>query len=478
MFLNFSILKWIPWLLFVAGVFLMGFFDPYGGITLDGPWYLKQATFLLNGLGFNSLIPDYQYYQNYHYFFLWPPGYPLGIALISWLTSLKVWYSYKILNLLLYSWVYFTFSKKEQGPVFLLILSCSWFCDMAYQCWSDFPALMTSLIFINYLIIESRFSLKLLSILKIVLLYFVSVALRYQSGIIIIAFIPIIIQAMLNKEYSKFRNLLFVFFFLFISFLLFVYFNYHIHNKYPSLTRDSFNDIYKMFFIGLIKAFNFIFTPSIRFPGSLIFCLIVLMIFVIKIIKDKLLIIKIELYIYSLTSIAYLTITLLLSLNHAIGLGHERFYSVPLIFLSFGIVSSLNKIKFSSLLIFFSIILIAINYYAKPFYLNRINKGFIFSDRYLETEKRLKQYPEGSIVVFEDKWIEFIRPDLIGLSPYERSVGNIGLNFQTFLSKISGHKGSIYISVLDTNDIRILRYDTSVYNYMKKCSNSKIIKIK
>lgn len=50
-------------LLLALSVAALSYFDSYGGITMDAPWYLRLAQSIKEGNGFAVMSPDYVYYN-------------------------------------------------------------------------------------------------------------------------------------------------------------------------------------------------------------------------------------------------------------------------------------------------------------------------------------------------------------------------------------------------------------------------------
>ena len=83
-----------------CSILIKSYFNFNGYITPDSGYYLALANHIINGEGF--LISAYEYGGGKNEFFsTWPVGYPLLIFFISELTNLEVFWSSKVVNIIL-----------------------------------------------------------------------------------------------------------------------------------------------------------------------------------------------------------------------------------------------------------------------------------------------------------------------------------------------------------------------------------------
>ncbi|MBI3235539.1 MAG: hypothetical protein HYZ42_16115 [Bacteroidetes bacterium] len=477
-------------ILILFSVVINSYFDPFGGITLDAPWYLKLSKSLANNEGFNTLSPDYIYYEDKHYCYLWPPLYPICIAAISKLTTLPVWLNYKIVNLL---FILFTFYKiqnhfKLNSLLYLLPFFMAYIIEMNYQCWSELPLVcLLTIYFIELTKLEKQDKISNSSILSLFVLNLLMVFTRYQAVIVIVSLLIYIYKYYKLKQTSNLKKILTYTIALLIIEFSFIYFNFYQHNKIVyavSLSYTQIKDIIASIFIQLFKQINFLFCDSITawwlFPASLLMGWIGFKKLKLKdALKSFNYNLRFDILAIAIVGIIYLALPILMRGSNAVGIAHSRFYTVFFFCIIWGILLMVKPETITNVRPFitgFIFLSISINVIGKNIYINKILNQELFSDRLSKLENKYKNIPEGAILAFSDKWAEFLRPDLYTVSPYENVMGSLSLPMNEFLTKLKEQNKTIYIEII--KDHRMNRYDSTVKNYMLSHQNEDFIILK
>lgn len=466
-------------LLLACSVAVSSWFDPYGGLSLDAPWYLKLSQSLADGCGFNVLSPDYKFYDKPHYMYLWPPLYSIGIACIAKATTLPVWISYKILNLLLILFVFKQIYKhfNENGFYYVSIFFTAYILDMSYQCWSEMPMIcILSLYFIQLAKLDESNQINWRNMLLIIVLNLLLVGIRYQAIIALLALIPFIIKFFKAKRQYEAYILLFTLIFLILVESLFIYFNFILHNKIVyqvPFDLKAAKELIATVFYQLVKQLNFLFSNAI----SAWYLLPISLMMGYLLIKQKPTYIKLSSaenktskYAIILISILYLTIPILMRIGNAVGLAHDRFYTVSMFCIIWASIALFSKSKLldNKIMLMFIGLSWSINTIGKYIYINQVLHQEVFIERFERLEKKYAKLPSNTSVAFADKWIEFIRPDIISVSPYEKVMGPLSEPMDSFLCQVKRHRKNIYIEIIPSENQRVNRYDVSVKNYMLK----------
>ncbi len=478
----------IPFGLIIISVAINSYFDPYGGITLDAPWYLKLSQSIADDKGFNVLSPDYQFYFDYHFFHLWPPLYPLCIGLLSKLTSIPIWFSFKLVNLI---FIFFAFRKihkyfNQYSLVFLSLFFGGYMLDMYYQCWSEVPLICVfSLYFIELQKLQISNNVTIKNIIKLSLYNLVLVGIRYQAIIAILGLAVFAIKFYKQRDFKNFKYLVWTCIFLFIVEVVFIYANYFIWNKIHynvPLDFSVIKDIIATISIQFFNQINFLFCQSIT-----AWFLLPISIIAAYILYSKTIIKKTGSFYPNALAISvgcmgilYITLPILMRANNAIGIAHYRFYSVAIFCLFWSILSIYiysKRIHINIYLILFMCVSFFINTFGKNYYIAKVKNIQNFASRFEEINKKYSHIPDKSIVVFADKWIEFIRPEIESISPYENIMGDLSLPIDSFIAKLKLQPKDIYIEVIKKEDLRVKRYHKSVELYMQKHQAEEFVKI-
>jgi hypothetical protein len=118
-----------------------------------------------------------------------------------------------------------------------------------------------------------------------------------------------------------------------------------------------------------------------------------------------------------------------------------------------------------------------INTFGKNYYIAKVKNIHNFASRFEEINHKYSHIPNKSIVVFADKWIEFIRPEIESISPYENIMGNLSLPIDSFIAKLKLQPKDIYIEIIKNGDLRVKRYHNSVEVFMQKHQDEEFVKI-
>jgi hypothetical protein len=150
----------------------------------------------------------------------------------------------------------------------------------------------------------------------------------------------------------------------------------------------------------------------------------------------------------------------------AVGIAHDRFYTFFLTCILTGLFLALpfQPRPWLTLLILASFI---INAGVKNVYINMVQKQEVFTERFNTMQRRYQHIPRGSILVFGDKWSEFIRPDIYSISPYENVMGSLSWKPEPFFKLMQKQGRPVYIEFLSPEDPKLKRYHPEFREWMK-----------
>ncbi len=468
----------------------LSYFDPYGGITMDAPWYLRLAESIKDGNGFAVMTPDYIYYNEPQNFFIWPPLYPMLTGYLALLTNLPVYIAIKIVNLIFVGITIILLQKyyKQQAPVYILIIFHAGFFDMVYQGWSEVPF---TCVLIWFLLAVQKFltsSKPLKWSIVIALASMSAIGLRYLGIITLLPFCYLIYKTYKQKDKQKLNSIAGVFIIIALAELSFIWFNYFAKNKLsgydwnPSISELA--DFGISFFLQIVNCFDFLFCYSLNSWYEKLFSLTVVGMIIYRIVKSKLYIESKKsedkaIFISALIlGISYIVIPLLMRNSYAIGLNQPRFFIVATIMLLFGLLHFYH-LRISYKFLFYTVcIIFAINGVGKSLYMIQYLKSETFIERYEHLVKKYKTLEPGSAVAFADKWLEFMRTDLYVISPYENVMKNLSPSLPQFEKQIMKHPGPVYFEVIKNGDNRMFRYNPDITNFHKKNQDKEFVKIK
>ncbi len=131
----------------LSNIILYG--NGYQGVVSSG--FLRLAENIKNGNGL--YIPDYFTEQDFRYYSRNPAGYPGLIGLLSWITSIPVFWSSKLLNLILGGILMLSFYSqfKSYSWVFVSILLFATFLEVFTFSWAETGFIVSIWFFIKYL---------------------------------------------------------------------------------------------------------------------------------------------------------------------------------------------------------------------------------------------------------------------------------------------------------------------------------------
>lgn len=452
-----TVYGWLIWTLWAITLILMQGVDPYGGITFDAPWYLRQAQFLLDGNGWHSLSPHLPYSTESIFFFLWPPVYPSLLAILAWVTHLPIQYVPLLLNILLGATL-ISYRKP-------LIWACLYFpavMEASGQAWTEFPGFI---FMIHALMSASKIHSSQPTTWIIPALFFaLSLGTRYLNGLVgLIFLLPFF------KEKKVFLNyILFTLSGLFIS-LTAIYFWYVKHNYlggYGSFQPEIWWQAMKDSFRVALGCLNPFIPPAwqtdaLTWLSPLFFSPFLLLAY--KYRKKN---------IHAMETFVLLSIPILMVLIpwimrgwFPIGTNHHRFYTFSSVLFCLILMSDWNLN--TTLILKYILVVWIIFFPARWIYYHPQWDFNSFAKRVSETEMRYHEIPTKSLVVFGDKWIEWLRPDLHTWYPLERSMGHRCTSYQSMRLAISSWPYEVWFDLPSVVEKRIWRYHPSIVQWLK-----------
>ncbi len=477
-------------LLLTLSVAALSYFDSYGGITMDAPWYLRLAQSIKDGNGFAVMSPDYIYYNEAQIFFIWPPLYPMFTGYLAVLTHLPVYVSIKIVNLVFIGITFLLLHKhyRQQAPIFILLFFHASFFDMVYQGWSEVPFICVLIWFLLALqkFLTTENSLKWAAVMGLSSL--LAIGLRYLGIITLLPFCYLIYKTYKQKETKKLYSIITIFIICSLAELMFIWFNYFEKNKISGYSwNPSFSEIADFgvsFFQQIINSIDFLFSYSLNSWYEKLFSLTVITMIIYRIVKSRLYTKseksddKTIMICAFILGISYLLVPLLMRNSYAIGLNNPRFFMVSTIMILFGILHY-YQIKISHKFLFqTALIIFAINGVGKSMYMNQYLKLETFTKRYGRLDKKYKPIEPNSAVVFADKWLEFMRTDIYVISPYENVMKDLSPTLGEFEKNITKHPGPVYFEIIKNGDNRMFRYKPDITKFHQQNQDKEFVKIK
>ncbi len=476
--------------LLALAVVALSYFDSYGGITIDAPWYLRLAQSIKEGNGFAVMSPDYIYYNEAQNFFIWPPIYPMLTGYLSLFTNIPVYIAIKIVNLIFIGITFLLLHRnyREQAPIYILLFFHASFFDMVYQGWSEVPficVLIWFLLSVEKFLTSEKF-LKWAMAMGFASL--LAVGIRYLGIITLLPFCYLIYKTYKQKDTQKLYSIIAVFFICATTELIFIWFNYFAKNKISGYNwNPSFNEFADFgisFFQQVLNSFDFLFSSGLSSKYEKIFSLSVIITIVYRIVKFKTYTKsqkrpdKIMMICALILGIAYLAIPLLMRNNYAIGVNHPRFFIVSTMLILFGVLHQ-YRIKIQPRFLFITALFIfGINCIGKSIYMNQYLKSETFIERYERLNSKYKTIEPKSAVAFADKWLEFMRTDVYIVSPFSDVMKNLSPTLNEFEKNIRKHPGSVYFEIIKNGDNRMLRYDSSIMHFHQQNQDKEFVKIK
>lgn len=452
---------WIFWILSGCGIIINGYFDPYGGITLDGPWYLKLALSLSEGRGMEVLSPDYIFYPRAHYFHLWPPLYPILISCFTAGNLIPVWWAFKLVHWILLGWTLKSIWKYEipNRLGFAALLFSGYWIDMTYQCWSEWPCICLIIIFFIQLKYRPE------RIWSHFMLMTAMWLIRYQ--LVLVPLLYVLHAVFLKRN----KNALIGGVNLSIA-VLFIGINYILPNHIWIDSGLSLKDIMITFGMQMLKQLNFIFCHHLHSYKLSLLSLVVLYFIVRKTNFLRLPLLNLPIWI----GCGYIITALVMRSSFAVGIAHDRFYTFFLTCIISGILLE-TPFRPKSWLPIYILGSFFINIGIKNYYIHQVQGLVTFPERLESMQRFYKPIPTGSILVFGDKWTEFIRPDIYAVSPYELFMRDLSWKPEPFFSLMLKQGRPVYVEVLPANDLKLKRYDPLYTSWMKKHAGKVFIKL-
>jgi hypothetical protein len=482
-------------IIFASGfvIFISFLYSQNGFITPDSSYYLGLSERILNGDGL-YLPSSGRVGESDKWFATWPAGYPILISLVSGISHFDVAISSKILNFFLLGASVATLYKflGSTGLIASLLLLSGGTLQIYSMTWSEAP-------FISFLIIFCLISAGILSkqlnanIKMVCLLSFLCIFIflsRYVGAIIIIPLLFLSISLYFQNRAKEAKSIIvsIVILSLFIGLYLL---NNLIRTGYlTGIERlpavDSNLELFLSLTIAVIREFTlpFIaFNPSnslhsvIAILWSMVGIIIILNFF--KLLRDKKINFK-NYYFQSfcITGTSYIIGIVVLRWTSQFDIFSNRLLDpgFTLIFTGFVIAFLDNnkicvKRQVGLFLLLTSIISIAIS--SKPFI---DNIGRVSYYDYLSEKKVFyKDLPSNAIVLFGEKELRYIRPNIKIAYPFYTPLFNYDETWDDFLSKLDS-KCPIYIET-GPSSLNTSRYSESVRKKVNEFAANELIRL-
>ncbi|SFD86349.1 hypothetical protein SAMN05216238_10513 [Lentibacillus persicus] len=130
----------VLFILYSGALLVRAAFDPEGYVTSDSAHYMQLAQNLLNGDGLSTA----NYVEGMStYFATWPVGYPVLIAIVSFVTGLGVFWAAKVVNIIFLALCFVVLQRlfKERSAIVALLFSISTVSYLFVHTWSEVPFL-------------------------------------------------------------------------------------------------------------------------------------------------------------------------------------------------------------------------------------------------------------------------------------------------------------------------------------------------
>lgn len=482
-----DILLFIEFLIISAYILFHSFFYADGFITPDSSNYLSLANNLLNGNGF--WVQGFGYSGNEKdYFSIWPAGYPLLIAAIAKVTSLNVFWSSKVLNILLAAGSLLllrnTFAKTAHiyGLLFftgaaIVIFSSTWSETLFIFALIGFSSSLTKAITLDTLKKNH-----LIALIAFMLLLFIS---RYIGAFCITIIGGLGVYYLLQKSHRK-KGLAFIFAATIASLcvLLYLYTNYNNTGYLTGRPRIPAPESNIEFLIQLIFG---------------LFAELILPLPVIPLRPEILLIIIIQLAIYYRFLKEYIstktTLQNTISITHCgfFITGTTYFFCIIMVryFTQFDeftfrilfpgslliLISLLKHLELKKMHLFLTLskvlyLLSALTLLLTFAIFFLSPKQPTYQDNITLIKNNYSIIPKNSVVAFGNMHIKYIRDDIFLWDPMSLPYETQQETWNEFISRVGNNK-TIYIDTFKKSTLKT--YDESIYQLLNKHKENALI---
>lgn len=415
-----------------------------GYLTPDSIGYLALAQNLIEGKGFHTFF-SYLPQKDRVLFAIWPVGYPVLIYLVAKTLCISVFWASKILNILFVGASLLLFRKlfKKNAYIYGLIFYVASFILIFSHTWSEVPFIFGLLWFsasIFYFYKNGSSAIYLFNIFASSLFLFLN---RY-IGAFAFGFMGLMsLNYLMNKDYKTSLKLIVASLLGFMIIALYLYHNY-LQTGYPTgILRlpapETISELLKSLFRALLIEFNLIRTSGspyienkLKFIAWLSFQTGLFLFFYYKI-KDNIYDINGKKEKYPLWLILFS-----IGVTYLICIVSIRFFFYFVDFYcrllgpaSFLFIISLisyfefryarevfNKLKVPFIIVCITSYLLNVPLITiKMLLLNRGNPYKIYSDTVNGLQHLYSKIPRGSVVVFPNIHLAYLRTDIIGLEP-------------------------------------------------------------
>jgi len=141
----------LVWVLLSVSVFAMSYFYPNGRMSSDSYSYLKLAQNLLDGDGL--YLKDAYEASGVKYYTQWPPGYGMMIFIVSVVTGIEVFWSAKIVNVMMLGLIMLFLGRiyKSRAPTIALIFLLGSPLNVVSMTWAEPMMILGLLVFSEFL---------------------------------------------------------------------------------------------------------------------------------------------------------------------------------------------------------------------------------------------------------------------------------------------------------------------------------------
>lgn len=466
-----------------VSILISSYFNPDGYLSADSAQYLSVAQNLMNFDGY--VIPS----KRGQPFAIWPIGYPTFIALISFITGLSIFWSSKLLSIILIGLNFLILRKYYKENTYLVAIVFTWgsYITIYFYTWSEtifiFGLILFCVSIYDFFNSENpNFSKYALILLSMFLLFFS----RYIGAFSFVVVGLIGLYYLYRKRYIISFKLFTLSIISIMIMMLYFYINYKMTGFYTGIERIEAPEKNSELFSKLIKILFYELVIPMNWRGfrALPIFLVEFMLFAFLCkkygdIKSKSLsAFLLEKIFLSIGIVFLFSIILIRWFVHfddfnfrLLGPGTILIHKA---FLGFLIKSKIifdNKwIKYFFVL--FSIVSIVLSY----------NSIYITYKQYKGTyegyisllKNQLKEIPKNSIVLFPEIHIYYLRLDLDLYTPYYQPYHKKREPISDFFNRVCNDKNKrIFIDTQNNVENGIRFYDDSIITFYNSLPKNK-----
>ena len=414
------------WMLLAGSVFAMSYFYPNGRMSSDSYSYLKLAQNMLDGDGL--YLKDAYEVSGVRYYAQWPPGYGLMIAFVSVVTGIKVFWSAKIVNVIMLGLIIVFLGriyKKEASTMALIFLLASPL-NVVSMTWSE-PAMILGLLLFSEFLYRLYITPKWRWVLALVAAYGWIFFTRYVGAFTLLVVGCVAVIAFIKKRYKLGLQSIVVGM---VGALVSAVYLWHnivetgfILGRAPASNDLGVGELLKLLIHTLLSELNLFFDLKLGFWGTLIPIFFILFLAVVihrvnrKGFKEK---VAESSNRERAVMVAAVGMSQILAATYLLvfpGVIDNR-YLMPVLVL--GLIGLTDYLKtkpallkeWKQLLVIVVLISWTVNVPGKIFNTSIIEKKLTHSQTVEQVMRRYENIPAGSLVAFGDKYLEYLRPDL------------------------------------------------------------------